>query len=164
MMAENVVIPEAFAARIDKAALEELKDAGASSSNPLPIDKLDLSGPGYGEIVLGTLTDAECALFVEYHEVMDSLDTFHREATATAMNTLADAVREKKEQSVLSAPPTNTVPDELLKKMAHAQRKAEYLKHLLYFHLCEKYNCHEYAVGIRAGRKFVRGKKRGGVE
>lgn len=155
--AENVIIPEAFAQRIDAAKIEELKAAGAISSNPLPFDKLELPEIGYGDHVLGTLTDAECELYSAYYETAQRLDDMGRGASADFFENAAQAIRDKKENDFA---PDNLVSEEFKIEFFRVQRQAEYLKALFYFTLCEKYNCHDYTVGVRTGRRFVKNKRK----
>ncbi len=156
MTAENVIIPEAFKARIDADTLEGLKSSGAITSNPLPIDKLELKEVGYGDHVLGTLTDEEAELYTAYHSAALELEDIKRDLAAGSLERAADAVRNKTEDKFN---PVQNITDELDRKGARLSRRAQYLKTLFYFTMCEKYNCHEYRVGVRSGRRFVKNKK-----
>ncbi len=156
MTAENVVIPEAFKNRIDADKLAELRQSGAMTSNPLPIDKLELKEVGYGDHVLGTLTQEECELYSAYHAAAEELEDIRREVGAGFFQGAAEAIRNKTEDKYN---PSVFVTDDLDQKGARLSRRVEYLKSMFMFMMCEKYNCHEYKVGVRSGRRFVKNKK-----
>ena len=158
MAAENVVIPEAFKSRMEKEALEKLETGGATSANPLPIDKLELPEVSFGDHVLGTLTDEEAELFTAYYEAAAELDVMGRNIGADFFASVADAIRNKQEEKFSQAGPQ--LSDEDASKIYRMQRKVEHLKGLFFWHMCEKYNCHEYMVGVRTGRRFVKNQKR----
>ncbi len=157
MTAENVIVPEAFKPRMDKEKLTALEESGAVSSNPLPIDKLELPEVGFGDHVLGTLTDEEAELFTGYYDAAQELDDLGREVGANFFANAADAIRNKTEEKAFSGGMQLT--DEEASKIFKLQRKVEYLKSLFYWYMCEKYNCHEYKVGVRSRRRFVKNKK-----
>lgn len=155
MSAEKVIIPDAFAARIDETTLNELRSSGAVSVNPLAFDKLELPEVGYGDHVLGTLTEQECEIFAAYYEAMQETEDIGRELGANFFAGAAEAIRNKTEKDYQA-----DVPDETAARAFRVQRRMEYLKALFYYTLCERFNCHEYVVGVRKGRKFIkRGKK-----
>lgn len=156
MSAENVIVPDAFKARIDKDTLDTLKASGAVSANIQPIDKIELPEVGYGDHVLGTLTDEECELFCLYHAAAMEYEDLGRAISAGSLTNIAEAIRNKTEDKFNSE---GIITDEQAAQIFRAQRKTEYLKQLLYFSLCEKYNCHEYIVGVRKGRRFVKNRK-----
>lgn len=165
----NVVIPEAFANRIDpdRAAqvsqqrlsvnIDELRRQGVIVPHITSAYIDGLPEPACGEQVLCVLTDDEALLFSSFLFVKDELDDFIRDLTSGKLERMARAVRSKTERECIEQ---ESLTDEQFEKLCVLQRQKEYLRSSFYWLMCEKYNCHEYNVGVRSKRRFVKASRR----
>jgi hypothetical protein len=165
----NVVMPEAFANRIDpeRAAqvsqqkfsvnMDELRKQGVIVHDAAHMDAAELPEPAYGEQVLGTLTDDEALLFSSFLSVKEELDEFLRGLSGTNLERMAQAVRSKTERELMEQDP---LTDEQYSRLSKLQRQKDYLRAAFYWIMCDKYNCHEYNVGVRSKRRFIKSSRR----
>lgn len=155
MQQDNVITPTAFGKfKIDEARLEEMKSAGLLIEDAPGIETLEIPEPGAGEQTLGTLTDAEAKLYESYSYAYKQLDELAREVTAEQFHAIGNAIRNNEREL------KHDTPVDKIAEYYRLQRQVDCLKGTFFWALCEKYNCHEFIVGVRSRRRFVKGKSK----
>ena len=160
----NVVMPKAFADKLNPASseqkvdlsfmsLRELEGLGITIQDVTHIDVLDLPDVGNGDHVLGVLTDDEAKLFSAYLHVQTEFKKYIKSLQATCMIKYADALREGREEELHG---TSMIEEAATERIFRFKWHRDCLKNLFFFTLREKYNCHEYAVSVRSKRRFVK--------
>jgi hypothetical protein len=72
---------------------------------------------------------------------------------------MGDKVREGKEPDAKLIM-DETVPEEIGKEVHRLWRKTELLKNLLYWQVGERFDAHEYVMGVRTLRRVIRGQRK----
>ena len=139
--------------------MDQLRSDGLLLPDAPAFDDLELDYPASGEVIVGELTGHETALFTSYFTAYAELDSLRREIGGSMFHAMGDNVRQGKE------PDMPTLLDETIDPATAAHvhrlwRQTEVLKHLLFWQLGERLDCHEYVMGVRRGRKVVRGQRK----
>jgi len=154
----DVVSHAAFAARMDAADLNRLKDSGLLVKEPGAFETLDdIPAPGYGEKIIGTLTAEEEELFVNAAKAMAEFDETSRRLQSAALIGAGEAVRDATEKDFKVE---NFLEEATAKAFFRLQRKSSALAELFRWTVCERLNCHDYVVGVRTGKRIVTGERK----
>jgi hypothetical protein len=152
--------------KLDKDGLDRLKQMGVEVLTDLPSDdEMGLQEPQYGEQVLGNLTDEEFTIFVDIWRVQNEMTDIMKAITARKLHEAGDlvATSDSPQQFIESVQQNSHVvyqtADEA-KRSFLLQAKLNFLKGLFYWQMGEKYDCHDYKLGVRSKRRFVRKERR----
>ena len=145
--------------RVSKLLLDCLADSDLITSpteENKTLEDFKLPEPSYGEQVVGTLTQDELGLFLEYSRVAEELDDLGREMGSASYIKIAEAIRNKSETELAKDPNSIITPEEA-GRVFKLNRRVTTLHSLLFWHLGEKYECHDHTLGIRSRGRVVKG-------
>lgn len=153
----KVISPPQFAAKMDAETLAGLQEQGMLIKEASVIDEIELDDPKYGEDILGTLTEEETKLFVNYHAASAEMDDLHRACGSNLIIKAGEAIRDKKEKDFDTS-------DSIVEEEAYAffqkQRQVDVLKSLLFWYIGERLDCHDHVLGIRSKRRIIKGQRK----
>jgi len=156
-MKTNVVMPAAFAGRADAETLSRLREHGVVTG-VLVLDDSELKEPDYGEDTLGILTEDEAQMYAAYWEAHKALRDMQRKVGAELLHRLGDAVASQKEKEGFDKEPPLTEGE--AQEFHRALRKVDYLKNLFFWVIGEKYNTHDFTLGVRTKRRIIKGRRK----
>lgn len=153
---------------LDASALDRLRGAGVKVAvvDAFPSDdEIGLLDPQAGEVVLGTLDDDDFAAFVELWRVSNELGDMVKAMTARQLKAAADDVEHSASPSewvdnVNKRVQTTLMDDEEAKRFFELSARSNMIKAVLYYDLSTRFDCHEYEIGVRSRRRFVRKDRR----
>ena len=153
---------------LDASALDRLRGAGVKVDvvDAFPSDdEIGLVDPQAGEIVLGTLTDDDYAAFVELWRVSNEVSDMVKAMTARQLKAAAEDVEHSVSpaewvDSVQKRVQDSYMDGEEAKHFFELSARSNMIKAVLYYDLSTRFDCHEYEIGVRSRRRFVRKDRR----
>lgn len=139
--------------------MEQLRSDGLLLPDAPAFDTLVLDASGPGETYLGELTGNEAEMFANYYDAAAQLHALQQTVSSAIYHELGN-------QAIADQPVDEphllqqAVTPEVGYALHRLWRRVEALKHLLFWQLGERFGCHEYNIGVRAGRKVVRGARK----
>lgn len=159
-----VVIPAAWADRLGEERVQELRQNGAFVEHVTEFNELELPPPTATEQVLGTLTDAETELFCQMYAakavVEDMTMEFMGGRIAKAQERLAQAGSVAGFIQQMHEAQGSGLSEEQAIELFPEMRRASMLHELFYWIVGQRMNCHDFALGVRAGRLIVKGARK----
>ena len=149
-MGTNPLMPEK--------AIEQLKALGIEISTRTQLEALDLPEPAYGEQILGELNDDEAAVFQELFHLNMLIETRRREYVADSLGKLGQSLREGTERD-LSADQFK-IPEAVEREVHRMMQQAAMLHAMLYWRIGERFDCHEWRLGVRSRGRIVKIERR----
>lgn len=139
--------------------IEDMKAAGIEVTlHETEEDRADvkLDEPRYGESYLGDLTDEEQALFVELYRSNIQLEDLTRDYIGASISRLGEMIRSSDRHKQLheaiasGEAPMDFGSDENKLAFFRLQAKIGFLKANLYWRLGERFNAHDFSIGVRS--------------
>jgi hypothetical protein len=156
--------------------LARLREDGLTVHRTFPTDaELGLPEPCYGEQIVGTLTDDEFSLFVEYALCAKQMSDMAKTEVVGAVKLvgqklidLSDQMQnldpskmsEKDMNDMLQKLKTIDPREEQIKTLHRLEAKKDMIKNIFYWNVHERFDLHDWSTGVRSGRRFVKLKKR----
>lgn len=145
--------------------LQELQSQGAivKADDTERQDGMELPPVSYGETVVGELTDQERDLFLELSDVHDTVEQRARECVAAHLRKASEELLDGSVQPpamVGQQSPMVFQDDDEAKYFFKEQKRLAYLHSCFHFVLGERLGLHEFVLGVRAGWRVVKVKRR----
>jgi hypothetical protein len=158
----NVVTSGKFALTSER--LASLKESGVLIHNDTTLDDLDLKEPGYGDKVVGEMTDDETLLLVELFETKLDLEDLSRERAGLLYERTGHHLRtaDRKSNPADFDPTAEDKPEWDKARETHyrLQAKIKMLQSNLYWSIGERLDIHHLHSGIRSKGRIVTLKER----
>lgn len=147
---------------------ERLAQLRGEGEAPVKINwaNYDLPEPSHKETVLGKLTDEEGEVFAMFYRSREDLETLQRNAIGDCLTRLgqtfkASDVREQNLGEKLIEQGQLQFADEAAERSYYRTKMlAEHLKAMLYYSLSERFDAHEWVLGVRSNGRVVKIEKR----
>lgn len=162
MTAHNNVIADARFLTPDR--ILELEAAGATVHIDTALEALDLPEPEYGEVIVGTLTPAEAALFADLYAANLAGEERTKQLLGAKLEKLGSSIRSlgggKGLASLMDDANLTDVDDEELNEYHRLTQRAAMLHTAFYYHVGERLSSHGWRLGIRSKGRIVRIERR----
>lgn len=164
MAENNLVVPAQFAARMEAGAVDDLRNQTTEDKSGPSLrtyDEFEAAGEipevQYGETVLGTLTDEEVSMYEHIFRLTEEYRSIDRELGAKVLNTAADLYRAGKERTLDTS---SIISEPVAKQHFKLERELEYVRAHFFYLIGEKYNCHDYIVGVRTKKRVIKSSRK----
>lgn len=155
---DNVIAPKAFSPKkIGSDKINELREQGlVLDSSEHKFEDLKLPSVSGTEQTLGELTDYEKELFVSFYHAQAELEDLSREFGADFLTKMSDAIRNRTEDQLAN----EEIDEDVAYDIFRLSRKVDYLKGLFYWYIGERFQAHDFTLGIRDKGKVIRGQRK----
>jgi hypothetical protein len=145
--------------------VQHLRDLGVEISvhhDDADLSDIQLEEPKYGEMLLGTVTDDERQMFIDLYRANVEMEGLTREYMGAAITRLGDAIRTSDRHKPFHEAVREDAasldfggPDNQL-AFFRLQQKINVLKSMLYWSLGERFDAHDWSIGIRSKWRAVK--------
>lgn len=164
-MADSNVVTHARFGSVDR--LKELQEQGVVVvEETRSYSDIDLPDPEYGETIVGELEEAEKALFFALYDTTNALEdmtrTFMGRQITRVGQRITDSDRSKSLSEAMKDEENELVfdSDDEAKEFFRLEKKAAMLHSTFHWNLAERFNSHEYKLGVRSRGRVVTAERR----
>lgn len=148
----NVLSPERLA---------ELRGTGVTVDRARILQDLALPEPSYGEQTIGELTDDELFVVADLTKLKSDLETAGRELVGKNMSKVGDLIRTSDHNKPLmevlqGSNIMENVSEEEAKLFFTLQQRVNMVHSTLHYHLGERFDAHDWRLGIRSRGRVVK--------
>jgi hypothetical protein len=145
--------------------LVELSEQGAEVNVDTILVDIDLPEPNYGEVILGTLSAPEAAFYIDLYKANVALEEEGRNMVGMGLAQIGNSIRQSDRNKPLSEVLRNTdlmglASDDEAKHYFKLQQRAAMLHSVFYYNLGERFDAHEWRLGIRSRGRIVKIERR----
>lgn len=137
--------------------IKELHEEGASVSVEALLANVKLSEPAYGEETVGTLEPEEASIFAELFGLTEQMAVAKRRLFAAGFKQVGEVLTSEDTTDMAGAfEQANPFRGDAAKDFFRLQQKVGMLHATLHFYLGERFDSHDWRLGVRSRGRVVR--------